>query len=239
MGKRKSQSGNLKETHSMPKVSVIIATHNNEENIGECLDSILSPAFSDVEVIAIDVLSTDGTKDILMETSKEDDRVTFLADSMGSIGRAKNIGLGRARAPYVVFVNPEDYLGRGMLEYVYLTFEEDSHINVVTLETDSFGDDSYGRTNNDIKERLNAANEADGRHREMESRLMRHILFGSIFVYRTSYLRENQIKYYDNPGDGQQDFAFKLLSIAKGPMYMVPEIFYYKRMDDSSAKYLI
>ena len=50
-----------------PKVSVIIATHNNVDTVENCIDSIWSREFADVEVVVVDVNSTDGTKDLLAQ----------------------------------------------------------------------------------------------------------------------------------------------------------------------------
>ena len=58
-----------------PKVSVIIATSNSEEHLSECLDSVLSQTFDDIEVIVADVMSTDGTQGIISDYEERDDRV--------------------------------------------------------------------------------------------------------------------------------------------------------------------
>ena len=76
-----------------PTVSVIIATHNNVDTIENCIDSIWFMEFSDIEVVVVDVNSTDGTKDLLAQVAKNDEQVIFLVDSWGSIGHAKNVGL--------------------------------------------------------------------------------------------------------------------------------------------------
>ena len=72
-----------------PKISVIITTQNSKENIGLYIDTVLDQSLKDIEVIIVDVLSTDGTKEYISRLSKEDERVVFLADSMGSKGHAK------------------------------------------------------------------------------------------------------------------------------------------------------
>ena len=93
-----------------PKVSVIIATHNHAATIGDCIDSIWSRSFTGVEVIVVDVNSTDSTKEMLLEMAEDDAQVTFLADGMGSLGHARNMGMNHARAPYIMFLEPEDVL---------------------------------------------------------------------------------------------------------------------------------
>ena len=107
-----------------PKVSVIIVTHNNVDSIGECIDSIWSRSFSEIEV---DVNSTDGTKDLLSELSAEDHQITYLADSIGSMGQARNIVMNHARAPYIIFSNSEGYFSRDAIEYMCLEFDDSSN----------------------------------------------------------------------------------------------------------------
>ena len=48
-----------------PLISVAIATHNGEEFIERCLNSILKQSFKEYEIIISDDNSQDGTQDIL------------------------------------------------------------------------------------------------------------------------------------------------------------------------------
>ena len=54
--------------NTKPKVSGIITTHNNvDTSIEEGIDSLWNGIFNEIEVIAVDVNSTDGTKAVLSE----------------------------------------------------------------------------------------------------------------------------------------------------------------------------
>ena len=199
-----------------PKVSVIIATHNNVETIENCIDSLFSRTFSDIEVIVVDVNSTDGTKDLLLKIATEDDRISFLADSKGSIGHAKNVGMDHARAPYIVFADPEGYFHNDGIEYLCLHLDKASHADMFICETNSIGSDSYGRTAEDRQNAIGEANVKDNRQQEMDSRLFRSWVFDYITIYRLAFLVNNGIRYYEEPGYGSQDDAFRFLSTAKG-----------------------
>ena len=214
-----------------PKVSVIIATHNNAEHIGECMDSIFSQTMDEYEVIAVDVNCTDGTKDWLEETDQEDENVTYLAENWDSLGYAKNVGLNRARAPYVIFVDPEDYLHRDALEYMCYWMDNQPDCDVFACETDTFGDNSYGRTYEDRKRIHEEANKTDPRRREMESRLMRDLMFNHISMYRKDFLLDNDIMHYEVPGSGSQDIAFRFLALAKGNFSFSVGVLYECRKD--------
>jgi len=214
-----------------PKVSVIIATHNNVKTIGNCIDSLFSRTFTDIEAIVVDVNSTDGTKDLLMEMAEEDDHIIFLADSMGSIGHAKNIGMDHARAPYIVFADPEGYFRRDAIEFLCLHLDEAPHADMFTCSTNCFGTDSYGRTAEDRGKAIGDANIRDNRQQEMDSRVFRSWIFDNITIYRSSYLRDTGIRYYESPGYGSQDSAFRFLSLAIGIPSISVDVIFNKEVD--------
>ena len=148
-----------------PKVSVIIATHNNAEYIGDCVDSLWSRSFSEIEVIVVDVNSTDGTKEVLAKMAS-DEQIIFLADSTGSIGHAKNTGMNRARGEYIIFVEPKDFVHRNALEYMSLKLDDSPDADMFGTETECIGDDSYGRTAEDRRKSIGNANSNHGQVNE-------------------------------------------------------------------------
>ena len=210
---------------------MVIATHNNSENIEECIESLWNGRFSEIEVIAVDVNSTDGTKDILSEMAAEEDQITFLADSMGSMGHAKNMGMNYARAPYIIFADPDGYFSKDAIEYMCLELDDSPDADMFTCEADSFGSDSYGRTAEDRRNSIKDANRWDRRKQEMESRLIRSWMFDNITMYRSSYLQGKGIRHYEKPGYGSQDSAFRFLAMASGISSMSVDVKYSRRMD--------
>ncbi|MCR4746132.1 MAG: glycosyltransferase family 2 protein, partial [Lachnospiraceae bacterium] len=214
-----------------PKVSVIIATHNNAATIENCIESLWSRNFSDIEVIAVDVNSTDGTKDILSEMAANDDQIIFLADSLGSMGHARNMGMSHARAPYIIFADPDGFFSKDAIEYMYLELEGSPDSDMFTCETDCFGSGSYGRTFGDRKKSIEYANYKDTRKQEMDSRLIRSWMFENITIYRASFLQGKGIRHYEKPGYGSQDSAFRFLAMASGISSMSVDVKYRRRMN--------
>lgn len=214
-----------------PGVSVIIVTHNSADHLGECLDSIFCQTLDGIEVIAVDVLSTDGTKDILAEDASENENFILLTDKWGSMGHAKNIALDHARAPYVVFVEPDDYIDRRMLERLYSHLEENPDVDMVSCEIDSFGGDSYGRTNKDKTERLAKLQKADGRKPQLCARLIYWQIFECSMMFRKSFLDDNGMRFYEEPGYGRQDVAFRFRSLVNGQFSLLSMILYYRRLE--------
>ncbi len=91
-----------------PMVSVVLATYNEEKSIASCLNSILrqrtcSPSTSefDIEVLAVDGMSTDGTCALLEGYAAGDPRVRVVNNPRRRAPFAFNIGLHNARGEYV------------------------------------------------------------------------------------------------------------------------------------------
>ena len=56
----------------MCKVSVVIPVYNVEQYLPACLDSVLGQTLKDIEVIAIDDASPDGSAAILEEYARKE-----------------------------------------------------------------------------------------------------------------------------------------------------------------------
>ena len=54
-----------------PTLSVIVANYNNEGYIRDCLDSVLSQTYKDLEILVCDDCSSDGSLAILHEYEKQ------------------------------------------------------------------------------------------------------------------------------------------------------------------------
>lgn len=98
-----------------PLVSVVIPCRNEEKYIKRCLDSILSQDYSKIEIITVDGLSEDKTKEILTEYQKQS--VKVFDNPKKITAAAFNIGIQNAVGEIVVFVGShavyeKDYLSK-------------------------------------------------------------------------------------------------------------------------------
>jgi glycosyltransferase involved in cell wall biosynthesis len=93
------------------KYSFIIVSLNSEETIGKTIDSIIQQNRSDYEVIFIDGCSRDHTVDIIKDKTEEiSDRVVIISEKDDGLYYAMNKGLMKSRAPWVSFLNSDDWL---------------------------------------------------------------------------------------------------------------------------------
>ena len=95
-----------------PLISVIIPVYNAEKTIARCLDSLLGQAIADqIEIIAIDDGSTDGSLEILQSYKNEQVKVVHI-DNI-PIGQVRNFGVSTACGKYIGFVDADDYVVDG------------------------------------------------------------------------------------------------------------------------------
>lgn len=90
------------------KVSVIVPAYNIAELLPRCLESILAQSHADLEIIAVNDGSTDGTSGILREYARRDNRIRVIEKPNGGVGSARNAALDIATGEYTLFVDGDD-----------------------------------------------------------------------------------------------------------------------------------
>ena len=93
----------------MPRFSIIIPVYKTEKYIKECVDSVLSQSFQDIEVILVDDGSPDSCPAICDEYAAVDSRVTVIHKENGGLSDARNAGLLAAAGEYIIFMDSDDY----------------------------------------------------------------------------------------------------------------------------------
>lgn len=96
-----------------PGFSIIIPTYNRAAFLERALDSVLSQIRPADEIIVVDDGSDDETPHLLARLG---DRITVIHAAHGGAGRARNLGLQRARKPLVAFLDSDDEWLPGKLD---------------------------------------------------------------------------------------------------------------------------
>jgi CDP-glycerol glycerophosphotransferase len=106
-----------------PRISVVVAFFNNEDDLADCLDSIAAQSFADLEVIMVDDGSTDGGAEIARAKAAADPRFTLVQPEHGGPGGARNRGVELARGEFLAFVDGDDLLPANTYELLMHTLE--------------------------------------------------------------------------------------------------------------------
>lgn len=217
----------------MKKVSMIVPCYNVENYVRECMDSLIGQSIGveELEIIAVDDASTDGTLAILQEYEQrfpESVMLIPLPENNGP-GYVRNIALAYATGEYVMYADSDDWLDTGAVEKLY------NKIKKFDAEVLEFGFFRAGE-NGCRADRL-----FDGRKCRMwniDSALERKkfsvlgIVSGVAWnkIYKASFLKEHQLVFAE--GLRYEDTLFTmllLLSVKKYALY--PEPFYFYRIN--------
>ncbi len=94
----------------MPKVSVIICSHNREKLLPRAIDSVLNQSFKDFELIIIDDASSDATQQLVKDYIQKDDRIRYFKNDHNlGISKSRNRGCSLARANYIAMLDSDDW----------------------------------------------------------------------------------------------------------------------------------
>lgn len=103
-----------------PKVSVIVPVYNTENYLRKCLDSLMSQTLKELEVVAVNDGSTDGSASILEEyKAKYSDRIQLVHKENGGQATARNLALKLCRGEYIGFLDSDDFVKDEMFEKMY------------------------------------------------------------------------------------------------------------------------
>ncbi|WP_146364483.1 CDP-glycerol glycerophosphotransferase family protein [Arthrobacter yangruifuii] len=89
-------------------LSVIVPMHNVAPYLDRCLSSLVSQTYRRLEIILVDDGSTDRTGAIAAGYARYDRRIKLVRLPHGGNGKARNIGVERARGRFLAFADADD-----------------------------------------------------------------------------------------------------------------------------------
>ena len=122
----------------MPKVSVIIPTHNRPSILKRAIDSILKQTFQDFEIIVVD----DGTKERATNTieSFHDSRIIYIQHEFSrGAPAARNMGLVHAKGEYIALLDDDDEAFPRRLELQVRALDEHPDVGLVYTSLELVG----------------------------------------------------------------------------------------------------
>ncbi len=106
------------------RVSIIVPVYNTERYLDKCLSSLVEQTYGDVEIIAVDDGSTDGSGRICDRYAAEFSKVyCYHTDNQGA-GQARNFGIDRSTGDYIMYVDADDYIAKSCVAEAVVVAEQ-------------------------------------------------------------------------------------------------------------------
>lgn len=102
-----------------PNISICIPMYNAARFIKDCIDSVLSQSFQDLELLVVDDGSTDNSCDIV--NSVRDNRIRLIRNQHDYVGSLNKL-LDEAKGKYIARMDADDvmYPNRLAIQYEYM-----------------------------------------------------------------------------------------------------------------------
>lgn len=119
-------------------ISVVVTFHNNEKYIDECLKSILSQTYSNIEIIIINDGSDDNTEIMCKKYEKAYENISYFYLEHEGVSVARNKGIDESKGEYIMFVDGDDCLKPTIIEE--LLVESKKNIDIISSGYVAFND---------------------------------------------------------------------------------------------------
>lgn len=125
-----------------PLVSVIVAVHNVDLYLPQCLDALVHQTLRNVEIVVVDDASTDRCAAIIdAYRSSHPNLKVITCDRNVGLASVRNIGLRAATGQYIAFADGDDWVDTRMCEVLYRRAIGDN-AEVVIADATVFYDDA-------------------------------------------------------------------------------------------------
>ena len=225
----------------VPKISVIMPSFNVAGYIRTCMESVLGQNLSDIEVIAVDAGSTDGTWEILEEVEKKDSRLRVIKSERKSYGYQVNQGISLAVGEFVAVAETDDKIAPDAYEILYRVAQETGADYVkgvaeVFMET-PVGEDIRYEMRIYPKDQYEAN---EGRITVIPKERPELVLL-DYYLWNGIYKREfaKRIRLNESAGAAYQDIGFMIQvhSNARLAVYLDKVVYYYRKDNVNSSCY--
>lgn len=113
------------------KVSVIVTCYNTIDYFEECLQSVVSQTYDNLQIIIVDDGSNDGSGKLADEYATKRENIRVIHQPNQGLAIARNSGLYIAEGEYITFVDADDLLYEDSIEKLMKVVEESEYDIVV------------------------------------------------------------------------------------------------------------
>ena len=109
-----------------PLISIVVPIYNVCDYLDECIESIVSQTYRNLEIILVNDGSTDNSGNLCDIWASKDDRISVIHKQNGGLSDARNAGMLVAKGELIGFVDSDDYIRNDMYELLYNNMVENN-----------------------------------------------------------------------------------------------------------------
>ena len=114
-------------------ISIVLPVYNAVNLLEKAVFSIINQTYGNWELLLINDGSTDGSDRLAADLAKKDDRIKFFTQINKGVSAARNLGLQHVTGDYVMFVDADDWIAKGMLNDIIGEIEQFKGVELIRL----------------------------------------------------------------------------------------------------------
>ncbi|HHV97617.1 MAG TPA: glycosyltransferase [Clostridiaceae bacterium] len=208
-------------------ISVIVPIYNAEKYLPQCIESILSQTYKNLEIILINDGSTDNSLSICNYYKSLDNRIIVIDKPNEGVSATRNLGIKLAKGDYISFVDGDDYIEPNMYEVLLTQIENDKSQLCAMI---SYTINSFEKYKSGYENKVINGNEA-----------LKHLLLLRFPTSVWAYLYSKDIiknQYFNSEIHFFEDFEFnyRILSEASRISMCNQRLYNYRSHEDSANR---
>ncbi len=176
---------------TLPLISIIVPCYNQAQYLDDCLQSVLDQTFQNWECIIVNDGSPDNTEEIAEKWVQKDGRFLYFKRENGGVSAARNFGIEKAKAEWILPLDGDDKIAEKYLELA--TLEMLNETDIIYCNAEYFGEKSGSM----ILETFNK-----------EHLILENQIFCTAFLKKEAW--EKIGRYDENMKHGYEDWEFWL-----------------------------
>lgn len=214
---------------SLIALSIIIPVYNVEKYVDDCLKSIYSQGVDEhlFEVVLVDDGSTDESASIIKPYTEIHTNCTLLTQSNHGLSVARNQGLEYSKGRYVWFVDSDDWIAEGALQYA-IDFTSDDSCSVMSTHLSwRFADST--------QDRIDGIRLFDGKEIDSASYLLYSTSSATPrFIIKRKLLVDNKLQFLPGVLHEDSEFGYRLIYYAQKIYVSAKSIYNYRQRSDGN-----
>ena len=186
-------------------ISIIVPVYNAEKYIDKCINSLINQTYKNIEIIIINDGSNDKSEKIIGKY--KDKRIRYYKNKNQGIGKTRNFGIDKSEGEFMMFIDSDDYLDIETCELLYNKAKKDN-LDIVVC-------DFYKIYDEREKEEIKLEHFKNTTLKENPKLINIINLSPWNKIYKSSVIKDNNIKYIENKKYEDVPFVTNALKMAK------------------------
>jgi glycosyltransferase involved in cell wall biosynthesis len=206
-------------------LSFVVPVYNVEPYLERCVNSLLAQGEGEYEILLVDDGSTDQSGAMCDRYAEQDVRIRVFHKENGGLSSARNYGLKRAGASYVVFVDSDDYVSSEMYAVLKRTVQAYPGTDVIHfggLEECGNHTDAIRNQTPDQRTVLNGHDYLVNRYQQRNLDIQ-----AWLYAFSRDFLEKNNLHFQDGILHEDVEFTPRMLLAAERILDIPEDLYHY------------